>query len=174
MFARQRQRLWKFRSRITLKQHERVNSLPENSPCSYQTCGTSAQCTYWPLDPALEDQRTAWIHAPSTVQKDTLSWTSCTSGGSRQPVDHPLWSCCCFPYVSMVRRMMLQEWSSSSCGSHSTACLPLSTVNTNVSYMRDLTFHKPIINVNLLRGWSTNQKVSVIQTVFLEWKEDAR
>lgn len=36
-----------------------VNSLLENSPCSYQMCGTSAQCTYWPLDPALEAQRTA-------------------------------------------------------------------------------------------------------------------
>lgn len=83
-------------------------SLPDNSPCSYQMCGTSAQCTHWPLGPALEARRTVWIHALSAVQKDTPSWTFCTSGGSQQPADHPLWSCCCSPCVCVVRRKMLR------------------------------------------------------------------
>lgn len=68
------------------------------SPCSYRRCGTSVRCKHWPLNRDLGARRTAWTRGALTDPKDTRSWTSCTRGASRRPVDRPrcsLWSSPC-------------------------------------------------------------------------------
>lgn len=92
------------------------------SPCSCQTCGTSALCSRWPPGPNPAARRTAWTRAGWADPRGTRSWTSCTTGASPPPAGRPR----CF--LSSYPCMYFADTRSEIAGGCCCCCGPLSPI----------------------------------------------